>query len=122
MPSKSETRSWLLRQVIGTFSSVWSLLFVRPARALRSLSDTPLKWLSKQPRRAVGLGTPQQQVVGSLSLIGIAAVLTLLSGFTVASATVPVMLVLFIPFVIGVGRLVPVFDRVWRTFVPVNPQ
>lgn len=107
MSSVTRILTWPVRQTIGFFVNVYRAI------AGLSLDDLlppwvrgTLAWLRAQVPRALGFGTPQQQITASL-VIAVAMILASLGILTVAA------LVMIVPLLVGVARFVPAVEARW---------
>lgn len=98
---------WARGQVRGFAANV------RAVPGAADLSDLPpiirgtVRWLLQQVPRALGAGSPSDQIVASIVL----AVLMIVSSFGVLT---PLAVVFIIPFTVGVVRLVPAVNSGWK--------
>lgn len=108
---------WLPRQVWGFLQNAWGVITgLAPDDVAPPSIVSTWEWLKQQVPRAVGLGTPQEQLSASV-VLAIAAVLT--SLFT-GGVTLFFVAVFAVTFGVGVLRLVPVVDDLWPVGAEVS--
>jgi len=102
---------WPFDQTAGFFRNAWNAISVTtppdiiPPWIVEWIVST-YHWLRSQLPRAVGFGTPQEQITASI-VIAVAMVITSLGTLTVLAAF------MIIPLSVGVARLIPVVNEWW---------
>lgn len=102
--------SWAPRQAVGWLGNVRDLFAgLRLSSLVPPAVWSSLRWLAVQFPRVVGLGTPEQQIVASVVLIGASIATSLFTG----GVTLFFVAVFAITFLVGAARLWPAVDSLW---------
>lgn len=98
---------WIYRQASATVSNTVSFFRnLNPYNLLPPSFRDLLNWLGSQIPKALGKGTPRQQVTASVTIAIVMVVASI--GFLT-----PAALLLLIPFSIGFLRMVPAINDQW---------